>query len=153
MMYVIVGTYCSQSFLVFIFNESTFRSARPSWRPCEEDRIKSLEMSPYCRQYKSIIAFSSFFRSLPLAQFSTFFSKKRRRKDDGHIHTLASCYACFGCPLEAQDGHITWGPTSQSVCRVQIAPRCVLTPFTHLGHVNGVVRENKKYAILLYYLQ
>jgi len=31
----------------FIFNESTFRSTRPSWRPCEEDRIKSLEMSPY----------------------------------------------------------------------------------------------------------
>jgi hypothetical protein len=28
-------------------NESTFRSTRPSWRPCEEGVIKSLEMSPY----------------------------------------------------------------------------------------------------------
>ncbi len=34
-------------FAYFIFNESTFRSIRPSWRPFEEDVIKLLEMNPY----------------------------------------------------------------------------------------------------------
>jgi len=122
MMYVMVGTYCSQSLLVFIFNESTFRSTRPSWRPCEEDWIKSLEMSPYewvliVDSTKVLPPSPPFFPSLPLAQSIPFSQKRRRRKDDGHIHTLASCYACFGCPLQAQDGH-NMGPRSQTVCRV-----------------------------------
>jgi hypothetical protein len=47
MMYLMVGTYCSQSLLVLSSMNQTFRSTRPSWRPCEEDVIKSLEMSPY----------------------------------------------------------------------------------------------------------
>jgi hypothetical protein len=48
MMYVLVyhsglfdGVYLLRSvFACFIFNESTFRSTRPSLRPCEEDVIK-----------------------------------------------------------------------------------------------------------------
>jgi hypothetical protein len=108
------GGYLSQSvFACFIFNESTFRSTRPSWRPCEEDVIKSLEMSPYewvliVDSTKVLPPSPPFFPSLPLAQSIPFSQKRRRRKDDGHIHTLASCYSCFGCPLQAQDGHITW---------------------------------------------